>query len=297
MTQTILMLQGPPGCGKSHLAEAMVAAEPGTWARVNKDDIRLWLKANWGIDWSPAIEQSRVIPERDARIMTALKAGKSVIVDDTNLAGNHEERLRALAVWMGCTFKIQRIDLSLEECISRDADRPNPVGEKVVRRHYANYERIVQASTVFTPTPVEHIPGLPDAIICDLDGTLAERGDRGIYDFEKCAADAVKWPVQSVLWEFWGRLNTQIIFMSGREEKYRPQTLSFLTKARVDECGPLYMRATGDRRNDAVVKFDLFNQHIRGKYNVLFTLDDRDRVVKMWRDMGLTCMQVAEGNF
>ena len=30
---------------------------------------------------------------------------------------------------------------------------------------------------------------------------------------------------------------------------------------------------------------------------LVHTLDDRDRVVKMWRKLGLTCLQVNEGNF
>ena len=31
--------------------------------------------------------------------------------------------------------------------------------------------------------------------------------------------------------------------------------------------------------------------------DILCVFDDRDKVVKMWRDSGLTCFQVAEGNF
>ena len=36
---------------------------------------------------------------------------------------------------------------------------------------------------------------------------------------------------------------------------------------------------------------------IKDKYRVLFVLDDRNQVVDMWRDIGLTCLQVADGNF
>ena len=31
--------------------------------------------------------------------------------------------------------------------------------------------------------------------------------------------------------------------------------------------------------------------------DILCVFDDRDKVVKMWRDSGITCFQVAEGNF
>ncbi|MGH7203736.1 MAG: AAA family ATPase, partial [Candidatus Levyibacteriota bacterium] len=53
-----------------------------------------------------------------------------------------------------------------------------------------------------------------------------------------------------------------------------------------------------DFRKDAVVKKELYETHISGKYEVLFVLDDRDQVVEMWRkDLGLPCFQVDYGNF
>lgn len=57
------------------------------------------------------------------------------------------------------------------------------------------------------------------------------------------------------------------------------------------------MRPAGDKRRDDIIKAEIFDQHIRGHHNILLVLDDRDSVVKMWRSMGLTCLQVAEGNF
>jgi hypothetical protein len=30
---------------------------------------------------------------------------------------------------------------------------------------------------------------------------------------------------------------------------------------------------------------------------ILFALEDRERVVQMWRSVGVTCLQVAEGRF
>ena len=33
------------------------------------------------------------------------------------------------------------------------------------------------------------------------------------------------------------------------------------------------------------------------KEDIVCVFDDRDKVVKMWRDNGLTCFQVAEGAF
>jgi hypothetical protein len=59
----------------------------------------------------------------------------------------------------------------------------------------------------------------------------------------------------------------------------------------------LFMRKSGDYRKDSVVKKEIYERHIKEDFNVEFVLDDRDQVVKMWREQGLVCLQVAEGNF
>lgn len=57
------------------------------------------------------------------------------------------------------------------------------------------------------------------------------------------------------------------------------------------------MRPADDNRDDALVKYELFNKYVRDNYDVLGVFDDRNRVVDMWRRIGLTCYQVAEGDF
>jgi hypothetical protein len=57
------------------------------------------------------------------------------------------------------------------------------------------------------------------------------------------------------------------------------------------------MRAAGDSRRDSIVKREIFDDRIRQVWHVKGVLDDRDQVVRMWRDLGLTCVQVAPGDF
>ena len=59
----------------------------------------------------------------------------------------------------------------------------------------------------------------------------------------------------------------------------------------------LLMRKDNDDRKDSIVKKEIYDNEILGKYNVLFVLDDRDQVVKLWRSLGLVCLQVANGDF
>lgn len=62
-------------------------------------------------------------------------------------------------------------------------------------------------------------------------------------------------------------------------------------------AGPLLMRPDGDDRPDWQVKTELFDAHVRDRYDMKLSLDDRDQVVGLWRHMGITCLQVAPGAF
>ena len=58
------------------------------------------------------------------------------------------------------------------------------------------------------------------------------------------------------------------------------------------------MRPQNDNRKDALIKRELFEQHILGQYYVELVVDDRQQVVDMWRrTLGLTCVQVDYGDF
>ena len=57
------------------------------------------------------------------------------------------------------------------------------------------------------------------------------------------------------------------------------------------------MRKAGDQRSDAIVKREIYEQQIRGKFNVHCVFDDRQSVVDLWRSLGLSCFQVADGDF
>jgi hypothetical protein len=59
----------------------------------------------------------------------------------------------------------------------------------------------------------------------------------------------------------------------------------------------LHMRAHGDNRPDHVVKRELYRRRIKSRYKVTAVLDDRMKVVRMWRGLGLTVLQVADGDF
>jgi hypothetical protein len=59
----------------------------------------------------------------------------------------------------------------------------------------------------------------------------------------------------------------------------------------------LYMRPARDSRDDGIVKSELLDRIIADGYEPWLAIDDRDRVVEMWRARGLTCLQCAPGDF
>lgn len=134
------------------------------------------------------------------------------------------------------------------------------------------------------------------AIICDIDGTLAHMQGRDPYDYDKVDTDVVDKTIKNILRVFYGNGNYAILIVSGREDACKHETVGWLSKNYVmyDE---LFMRKHGDYRPDEVIKKEIYDKHIKDKYDVEFVLDDRNKVVKMWREIGLKCLQVAEGDF
>ena len=132
-------------------------------------------------------------------------------------------------------------------------------------------------------------------IIVDIDGTVAEKTDRHIFDYKKVLTDSPKPEVIEVVNSLW-KSGYKIIFLSGRPDSCFDDTYEWLRL----NCPPfvkLLMRKTGDNRKDAEIKKEIYFNQIQPNFDVLCVIDDRQQVVDMWREIGLTCLQVAPGDF
>lgn len=137
----------------------------------------------------------------------------------------------------------------------------------------------------------------PRGVLVDLDGTLAlHSGHRNPYDWRRAHRDVPNAAVVAVVRAL-HRDGIAVVYMTGRPEAARDITERWIER-HVGVAGPLFLRADGDQRQDAIVKRELFDAHVADRYVVIAVLDDRQQVVDMWRnELGLACFQVAPGDF
>jgi predicted kinase len=277
----LILTKGLPASGKTTWANEQVAGSNGKIININKDDLRAMLHAGKGSKY----RESFVIEVQETLTKLAFEAGHDVIWSDTNLNPIHENRARTLS---DCVEIVDFTDVSLEKCIMRDQLRANPVGEKAIRDQYNKWLRKEPELLVQDET-------LPPAIIVDQDGTLAHMSGRSPYDWSRVGEDSVDDTVADVV-RLHKAAGYDIIIVSGRDAVCRQITEDWLTSHNIP-FDYIYMRARGDSRKDYVVKREIFDNYIRGHWNIKFVLDDRNSVVKTWREIGLKCFQVAEGDF
>lgn len=139
---------------------------------------------------------------------------------------------------------------------------------------------------------------LPRAFICDIDGTLSDHTDlRGHFEYSKVAQDRPIYPVIHMVQALIKKGDWIPIFVSGREEHSRSDTVDWIYAYAGFWPNNLFMRADGDYRKDYLIKHEIFENQIAPCHWVEFAIDDRNQVVEMWRSIGLPCFQVADGNF
>lgn len=294
---TIILVRGIQASGKSEFAKTWAATDPENRVRVNRDDIRRMITGTPQTLLTHDLETFVTRIEKSIAL-TALRSGKSVVIDAMNL------RSRYVRAWLSLGYPVEFVDfpVSLDLALARNEARGGKVPEEVIR---TTYERLTNKGKLPDPPTADepHAPiaqyvpneSLSRAIIVDLDGTLAHMGDRrGPYDWHKVGGDDVDRAVRTLVNEM-GKTH-RVIVMSGREDICRGETLRWLRDNEI-QWHHLFMRAAGDRRRDTVVKTELFDRHVRDRFNVAFAVDDRNAVVAGWRAMGIKTLQAQEGAF
>lgn len=306
---------GIPGSGKTHEASFILRSEGRDSVElVSRDDLRHLLFRSEGILTNA--QELRITQIQKEIVKDALRQGKHVVVHDMNLRKRYRKAWAEIAANSGAEFNIlDRTFVPLETCIRNNKMRGSVGGrevpEAVIRdlfnRFIKDQPRVevpeVHAKGLLDVVPYVPNPKLPKAVIVDLDGTVALcEGVRSPYDYTRVGLDNPNLPVIRHVQDEAYQMGTKILFVSGRlarmgasDQVYKDTEEWLFEHVKV----PIEILAMRDRDgvDDTVIKYEIFNKYIRDFYNVKYALDDRNRVVKMWRSIDLLTLQVAEGDF
>lgn len=158
-THILRLFRGMPGAGKSTRTRYLLTEHVGKWKAINKDTLRAMLDNS---DWGPHNEflLNGLVPKIARHY---LRAGFNVLSDNMNLDREHvksaiklcqklneeaekeqwaafdDEPTAPLPLFPRFVVEVVDIVTPLEVCIARDAARPEPIGEAVIKKIYDKY--------------------------------------------------------------------------------------------------------------------------------------------------------------
>lgn len=299
----IILFVGPPGSGKSTMADGLLM-----------DD------GDHGMNTAYVNQDSQGKNGHMKKFEQALNEGKNIIVD--RMGFNYEQRSRYLkpAKELGYETEIRILYVPYKVCLERAIKRietghPTVTDEasahSAVNFFFSKYDIVGQdeADQIkrFYYGDSKH---KPDAIVVDLDGTLCDiehrrhfvRPEEGKKKDWKSFNEHIKydtlnkWCKDIMESMRFNNSNLGIVLCSGRNENEKKQTVEWLAKHEII-YGNLFMRHRQDSRQDTVIKEIILDFEILTRYKPIFMIDDRDSVVAMWRKRGFTCLQCAPGDF
>lgn len=252
------------------------------WRDINRDWIRFNLVkpgANWSNYKFNKTNETAVTEIQGKMIMESWTAGENIIISDTNLnAGTRQGLIKKLED-LGYEVELKTFPVSFEVALKRDNLRANAVGYHVLYRQWQNWN---DYNGRLTYKPDET---LPDAIIVDVDGTIAQMDGRGPFDWKRVGEDSPRHFVIDMVKNY-SRQGYHVVILSGRSDECRYETDMWLNlwlgSHYFDE---LHMRKEGDFRKDSVVKEEIFWTHLAHKYNIVAAIDDRPQIVRLWHEL------------
>ena len=248
----------------------------------------------------------------------AMRMGYDIVVDNMNLnpkevkywenvidSHNNIKTSDINPDWVQYEYEIEFKDffIPLEECIRRDAMRPNPIGEKVIRETWKRYKHFIQTSEVekYVNNLIKEDESKPYCLVVDMDSTLCFNTTKRPWYGEGAAEGMINdVPNMGVLRlvEQWTKpgptaYTNNLIIATGRDTSQEEVTKQWLAKYNIYPQ-EFYFRRKGDYRKGVEVKKEQIEK-ILEKYNVVAIIDDCEPIVDMYREMGLTVLQPNKG--
>lgn len=295
----LIICRGIQGSGKSTFAKQWAEEDPTHRIRFNWDDMRNMM----GKYWVPERENTGIMKILRASFLEDMMLkGWDIVVDNMNLNPKdwefYEDLIKAHNEKGGTQYEIEYMDFftPVEECIRRDAMRPNPIGEAVIRATWKRYRHFIVCKEIENKfyNMRTYDANKRDCIIADMDSTLCVNlTGRPFYtdDWkEKLIYDTPLTGPISILRAQKMTGTCDILIVTGRKDEGREQTEEWLKTYNVP-YDRLFMRGQNDYTKGDVFKENILNNIILPKYNVLFALEDDNKCVQMYRRNGLICLQ------
>lgn len=313
----IIIFVGLPASGKSTRARELM--EDGNVMRVNRDEIRAMLFKKW-----KGKKEHVVTQIEKASIRSAIADGYDIIVDDTNLNPSTRASWENLALELGVSVVEESFETPIDTCVLRDSLRTGKahVGRAIIENMALRYNLLPK------PAPEQKV------VIFDIDGTLADSDERAEW-LNVCKVCKCKEPKHHLTYVPPGEISCYTFIAGGKDhEKYfqnidkdkpvvpvikwaqacyaegdyvlvvsgRPTdvagdaTVRWLQRYGVD-YKHLFMRAGGDYRDDTIIKQEILDKILKWlpKEQIAFAVDDRPRVIRMWKSNGIKCFDVGKG--
>lgn len=301
----LILCRGIQGSGKTYFAKAWCAEDPKNRVRINNDDIRNMLGNYWVIEREPLVSEMK-----QYLTQAAMDRGYNIVIDNMNL-NPKEVKFWEKVVELnnedpdGYKYEIEFKDffIPLEECIRRDAMRPNPIGEKVIRETWKRYKHFIQTTGVenYVNNLIKEDESKPYCLVVDMDSTLCFNTTKRPWYGEGAAEGMINdVPNMGVLRlvEQWTKpgptaYTNNLIIATGRDTSQEEVTKQWLAKYNIYPQ-EFYFRREGDYRKGVEVKKEQIEK-ILEKYNVVAIIDDCEPIVNMYREMGLTVLQPNKG--
>lgn len=283
-TKKLIICRGIQGSGKSTWAKQWCHEDPENRIRFNNDDVRNML----GDYWVPNREKV-VTATYNTVLAYSMEKGYNIVVDNMNLNPKTCAELEKMVkdfnenYTYDWKYEVEYKDffIPVDECIRRDAMRPNPIGEKVIKAP-------------------KHVDGGRPVILVDMDATLCLNTSGRPYFGEGAAEGMLNDIAIEGTCALVRRMyeKCKVFIITGREgtPEIIEATKEWLARHDIAVDG-LFFRPIKDYSPGADCKKKIYKDNIEGKYNVQFVLEDNYKCVKMWREQGLLCLQPNEGKF
>lgn len=256
---------------------------------ISRDDLRAYLcnPFSWAAWKKRGSKGEKAVNALQAdNIEVAIDCGSNVIICDTNLNPRNWSHIAERFSNAGYSVWFKFFDVDWKTAVERDNARANGVGYSVLAQQF---ERLHEWER--RKSDLLKLGGRP-AVLCDIDGTLAHMTTRGPYDYDKVDTDSLDDEIFDILRGL-SSLGYAIVIVSGRDGICKEDTHNWLLANLRNVPFYHYQRAVGDKRPDDVIKEELLEQIVAYGFCPKMVFDDRPRVTRMWRRLGLKVFQVG----